>query len=103
MVRQKELKRLHVIQKVLERVIKQVEAAEILFLSSRQMRRIIKRIRIEGDRGSFINREASYRTGEFRGFSLVFISKPFGGETSWQEILAFRGPKPPKNVGRLPH
>jgi hypothetical protein len=51
LVRQKELKRLHVIQKVLERVIKQVEAAEILFLSSRQMRRIIKRIRIEGDRG----------------------------------------------------
>jgi hypothetical protein len=51
MVRQKELKRLHVIQKVLERMIKQVEVAEILFLSSRQMRRIIKRIRIEGDRG----------------------------------------------------
>jgi len=51
MVRQRELKRLHVIQKVLERVIKQVEAAEILFLSSRQIRRIIKRIRIEGDKG----------------------------------------------------
>ena len=35
MVRQGELKRLHVIQKVMERVIKQVEAAEILFLSGR--------------------------------------------------------------------
>src|SRR4030043_587502 len=51
MIRQGELKRLHVIQKVLERVIKQVEAAEILFLSSRQVRRVVKRIRNEGDRG----------------------------------------------------
>ena len=51
MIRQGELKRLHVIQKVLERVIKEVEAAEILSLSSRQVRRIVKRIRNEGDRG----------------------------------------------------
>ena len=51
MVRQGELKRLHVIQKVLERVIRQVEAAEILSLSGRQIRRIVKRIRREGDRG----------------------------------------------------
>ena len=35
MVRQGEVKRLHVIQKVLERVIKQVEAAEFLSLSGR--------------------------------------------------------------------
>jgi transposase len=51
MVRQGELKRLHVIQKVLERVIKQVEAAEILSVSDRQIRRIVRRIRSEGDRG----------------------------------------------------
>src|SRR4030043_2344924 len=51
MVRQGELKRLHVIQKVLERVIKQVAAAEILSLSGRQIRRIVKRIRREGDSG----------------------------------------------------
>jgi hypothetical protein len=51
MARPGELKRLHVIQKVVERVIKQVEAAEILLLSSRQIRRIIKRIRLEGDKG----------------------------------------------------
>ncbi len=50
-VRQGELKRLHVIQKVLEGVIKQVEAAEILSLSGRQIRRIVKRIRNEGNRG----------------------------------------------------
>jgi len=51
MARQGEIKRLHVIQKVVERVIKQVEAAAILSLSSRQIRRIIKRIRLEGDKG----------------------------------------------------
>ena len=51
MVRQKELKRLHVIQRVLERGIKEVEAAEILGLSSRQIRRIVKRVRLEGDKG----------------------------------------------------
>lgn len=51
MARQGELKRLHVIQKVLEGIIKQVEAAEILSLSGRQIRRIVKRIRSEGSRG----------------------------------------------------
>jgi hypothetical protein len=51
MVRQGELKRLHVIQKVLEKVIKQVGAAEILSLSGRQIRRIVKRVRSEGSRG----------------------------------------------------
>ena len=51
MARPGELKRLHVIQKVLERVIKQVEAAEVLSLSSRQIRRIVKRIKVEGDGG----------------------------------------------------
>ncbi len=51
MARQRELKRLHVIEKVLERVLKQVEAAEILSLSLRQVGRIVKRIRIEGEKG----------------------------------------------------
>jgi hypothetical protein len=49
--RQGELKRLHVIEKVLEGIIKQVEAAEILSLSGRQIRRIVRRIRSEGSRG----------------------------------------------------
>jgi transposase len=51
MARQGELKRLHVIEKVLEGIIKQVEAAEMLSLSGRQIRRIVKRIRSEGSRG----------------------------------------------------
>src|SRR4030065_837562 len=46
-----EVKRCQVIRKVLERDTKQVEAAEILSLSGRQIRRIVKRIRAEGDRG----------------------------------------------------
>ncbi len=51
MARQGELRRLHVIQKVLEGIIRQVEAADILSLSGRQIRRIVKRIRSEGSRG----------------------------------------------------
>jgi len=51
MARPEELKRLHVIQKVLEGLVIEVEAAEILSLSSRQIRRIVKRIRFEGEKG----------------------------------------------------
>jgi hypothetical protein len=51
MVSQEELKRLHVIRKVLERAIKQLRAAEILSLSSRQIRRLARRVKGEGDRG----------------------------------------------------
>jgi transposase-like protein len=51
MIRQEELKRLHVIKKVFEKAIKQGEAGEILGLSSRQIRRIMKRVKAEGDQG----------------------------------------------------
>lgn len=51
MLRQEELKRLHIIRKVSEGVLKQKEAAEILLISDRQVRRVIKRVREEGDRG----------------------------------------------------
>jgi hypothetical protein len=51
MASQEELKRLHVIRKVLERAMKQVRAAEILSLTSRQIRRLAKRVKGEGDRG----------------------------------------------------
>jgi hypothetical protein len=50
-MRQKELKRLHVIRGVMEGKLTQVEAAEILSLSDRQINRIVKRIREEGDKG----------------------------------------------------
>lgn len=51
MVRQKELRCLHVIHKVLEGEITQGKAAELVSLSERQIRRIVKRIRTEGDSG----------------------------------------------------
>src|SRR5271157_6226293 len=51
MLRQRELKRLHVIHKVLEGTITQTEAAELISLTERQIRRIVKRIREEGDEG----------------------------------------------------
>src|SRR4030043_561778 len=51
MIRQKELKRLHVIHKVIEGVLTQVEAAGILSLSERQIGGIVKRTREEGDKG----------------------------------------------------
>jgi hypothetical protein len=51
MFRQEELKRLHVIRKILEKVLKQVEAAKILSLSYRQLQRCVQRVKVEGDRG----------------------------------------------------
>jgi len=51
MATQEELRRLHVIQKVLEGGLRRVEAAEILSLSSRHIRRVVKRIRQEGPGG----------------------------------------------------
>ena len=52
MAKQWELRRLHVIHNVLDGRIKQVEAAGILSLTERQIRRIVKKIRIEGDGAS---------------------------------------------------
>jgi hypothetical protein len=51
MLTPKELKRLHIVKKVFEGVIKQVEASELLSLSDRQIRRLINRVKIEGDIG----------------------------------------------------
>ena len=51
MLSQRELKKLHVIRKVLDGVVKQIEAAEMLSLSDRQIRRLAKRVRIEGNKG----------------------------------------------------
>ena len=45
----KELKRQKVIHKVIDKRIKQKDAAKILFLSVKQVRRITKKIKIHGD------------------------------------------------------
>lgn len=47
----KELRRLHVIQQVVERKLTQVYAAQLLGLSDRQIRRLVRRVRVEGARG----------------------------------------------------
>jgi hypothetical protein len=48
---QKELRRLHVVRKVIDKELKQKQAAGVLKLSIRQTRRIIIRIRSQGDQG----------------------------------------------------
>lgn len=48
---QKELRRLHFVRSALGKVITQAEAAEGIGISERQVRRITKRVREEGDRG----------------------------------------------------
>ena len=47
----KELKGAHIMRQVMEGTMRQVEAAEVLGLTERQVRRIIKRIKEEGDKG----------------------------------------------------
>jgi len=46
-----ELKRLHLVKKILEKELKQVEASRVLRLSTRQIRRIVKRVKNEGEEG----------------------------------------------------
>ena len=48
---QEELKRLHVIHKALDKSITQVEAADIIGVCLRQVQRITRAVRIEGDKG----------------------------------------------------
>lgn len=51
MASQRELKRLHIVQKAIEGAIKQTEAAAMLSLSSRHIGRIIIRVKEEGPQG----------------------------------------------------
>jgi len=51
MLSQKELERLHIIKKAIGKEVRQREAAEILLMTERQVRRLIKRIKEEGDAG----------------------------------------------------
>ena len=51
MIRPDELKRYQLITRVFDKNINQQEAAELLGLSDRQVRRIVKRVMVEGERG----------------------------------------------------
>ena len=50
-MRQEELRRLHIVKKILGKEIKQIDAAEKIGLSYRQTKRITKRVKEEGDKG----------------------------------------------------
>ena len=50
-MRTSELRRFHVIEKALNKEMTQREASEVLGVSERQVRRIIRRVRAEGERG----------------------------------------------------
>lgn len=51
MMTRTEIKRYQIIRKVLDREINQQEASEFLRLSDRQVRRIVKRVKVEGESG----------------------------------------------------
>lgn len=51
MAKPEDLKRLHIIRKAMEKEVTQIGAGEILRLSDRQVRRIIKNVKYEGDAG----------------------------------------------------
>ena len=51
MIKPEELKRYQLMGKVFDKSINQQEAAELLGISDRQVRRIVRRVRVEGNRG----------------------------------------------------
>ena len=88
---QRELKRLSIIEKAIEKAIKQREAADIIGLSDRQIRRIIKRVREEGAEGinhrsrgkpsnsaipkKIKSRVITHCRGKYEGFNPTFASE----------------------------
>ncbi|GAG01974.1 unnamed protein product, partial [marine sediment metagenome] len=77
----KELKKLEVIHKVIEKRIKQKPAAELLNLCLRQVRRIVKNVReqgaaaiVHGNRGKESNRKIS---DKFRATILKIVKKKY--------------------------
>ncbi len=74
MLRQKELKRLHVIHRVIRGELKQVEAKGLISLSERQIRRIVRRIQQEGDEGirhKSRGRQSSRKTSKELGKRII--------------------------------
>ncbi len=51
MLSQKEFIRLHIVQKILNKELRHKEASEVLSLSQRQIRRIVSRVKFDGNRG----------------------------------------------------
>ncbi len=95
-MRPKELTRLHVIKKVVAGEVKQVEASELLGMSERQVRRLVRRVERDGDRG-VIHRSrgrASNRAyrDKLKGKVIALYEKKYGdfGPTLFTEKLRER-------------
>ena len=98
MLRQKELKRLHVIHKVIQGDLTQVEATELIFLSERQIRRIVRRIQREGDEGirhKSRGRQSSRKTSKQLGERIVGLYRRkyqgFGPTLTSEKLLEIEG------------
>lgn len=88
---QKELNRLHIIRKAIDKHLKQREAACLLKLSQRQVRRLVKRVRKESDKGiihrlrgirshrmipeTIKNKVLALCRGKYEGFNPTFASE----------------------------
>lgn len=68
----KELDRIPIIHKTIEKRLTQIEAAKLLDLSDRQVRRIVKRVSIEGDTGLIHKNRGRVSS---RKFSNIFTDK----------------------------
>ena len=82
-MRLEEMKRLQMVRKVLERQLSQAAIAEMLGISDRQVRRVVKRVRKDGDagvvhglRGKTSNRRHSE---EFKGRVIGIYRKKYAG------------------------
>src|SRR5512136_541239 len=90
----REVSRLHILHQALEREVTQREAAGLIGLSDRQVRRLIKRLRAEGEegichrgRGKASNRRIPKRVkaraltlfrAQYRDFNLVHATEKLG-------------------------
>src|SRR5665213_1835697 len=100
MMSRKEIKRYQVIRKVIDKQIKQKEAAEYFGISSRQVRRIVKRVRAQDERGVIHNlrgKEGNRKTGSsFRRKVLELYRKnywDFGPTLASEKLLERDGIK----------
>lgn len=91
---QKEIKRLQIIQKVLGREINQQEAAAILRISDRQVRRVVKRVRKQGAKGvahQLRGREGNRRIDQRKRSQIIGIYRKvyegFGPRLASEKLL----------------
>lgn len=94
----RELERLHVIRKVFDETLKQVDAAEMLLLSDRQIRRMIKKVRLKGDvgivhgaRGKPSNRQIPKKTKDKAIKTYREKLKGFGPTLASEKLLELEG------------